>query len=309
MAKKSEAQLELENVEITLTQGSVKTAMKDAGASSRDLWYVARDEIRVIPNFNIRLRNDALRAHIRSIADSMKLEGFYRDKPLAGYVAKEGDAQVIYVTDGHCRLEARDLAVSEGAEIDALPVVIAAQGTSIEDLTVALVRTGTGKPPEPYEVAIACKRLSRFGWDPAHIALRLGFTRTYVDNLLLLMGAHPDIRQMVMDDRVSATTAVEAIKTHGAKALERLQAALENAKAGGKERVTKKDLPAKPEVIFKKQVTKAAPMLFNAVRDITLDEGYQQLSQALREKLNALMAELNTFEAGSSTQAQTAPQL
>lgn len=303
MSKKPSTQLDLENVEITLTQGGVKAAMKDAQASSRDLWFVERDKLRIIPNFNTRIRGDALIAHIRSLADSMKTEGYYPDKPLAGYVAKEGDEQVIYITDGHCRLEGRDLAVKEGAEIDKLPVVVSAQGTSVEDLTVALVRSSSGKPLEPYELGIVCKRLSRFGWDADEIARRLGFTRTYVENLLLLISSAPGVRQMVMDGKVSATTAIDALKQFGSQAEQRLMSALDKVQQKGGERVTKKHMPAKPEVVFRKQVIKSAPVLFNTVRDITLDDGYKQLSGELREKIDALMTTLNSLESAKKVEA------
>jgi hypothetical protein len=274
MGKALEVQPELENVDISLVQGAVKAAMKDAAASSRDLWFVDRSKLRIIPNFNTRIRGDGLASHIRSLADSMKSEGFYPNKPLAGYVAKDGDEQVIYITDGHCRLEGRDLAVQEGAEIDKLPVVVSAQGTSVEDLTVALVRSNSGKPLEPYELGIVCKRLARFNWDADEIARRLGFTRTYVENLLLLISSPIGIRQMVMGGSVSATTAIEALKKFGTQAEEKLQIALAQAKEKGSERATKKHMPAKPEVVFKKRVIKSAPVLFNTVRDITQDEGY-----------------------------------
>lgn len=293
----SKRQIELEHIDVNLVPGGVKAAMRDAGASSRDLWFVERSKIKVIPNFNTRIRNDALKAHVRQLADSMKSEGYYPDKPLAGYVAKEGDEQVIYVTDGHCRLEARDLAVSEGAEIEKLPVVISAHGTSVEDLTVALVRSNSGMPLQPYELAIVCKRLSRSNWDADEIATRLGFTRTYVDNLLLLIGSPMAIRQLVMEGKVSASTAIDAIRQFGDKAAERLQQALDKVQAEGGDKVTKKHMPPKPEVVFKRQVTKAAPALFNSLREIRLDKGYQRLSPEVRAKLDELMAELNSLEA------------
>ena len=55
-------------------------------------------------------------------------------------------------------------------------------------------------------------------------------------------------------------------------------------------------MPAKPEVVFKKRVIKSAPVLFNTVRDITQDEGYAKLSSALREKIDALMHDLDALE-------------
>lgn len=54
---------------------------------------------------------------------------------MAGFVAKEDGNDVIFVTDGHCRYDAVELAIAEGAELSRIPVVVAHQGTSMEDLT------------------------------------------------------------------------------------------------------------------------------------------------------------------------------
>ncbi|KAF1003892.1 MAG: hypothetical protein GAK28_04355 [Luteibacter sp.] len=286
-------QASFENFETTLVAGSVKAAMKDIGASSRDLWQVQVGDLRVIPNFNVRIKDAAYKAHIRSLADSMKSEGYYQDKPMAGYVAKEGDTLVIYITDGHCRFEAVQLAISEGAEIERIPVVPAPQGTSIEDLTVGLVRSNSGKPLEPYELAVACKRLTRFGWEQADIASRLGLSGKYVEGLLLLIGSDKDVREMVIKGEVAASTAIEALRKYGSKAFEKLQQGLRAAQAAGGERVTRKHMP---EVAFKKQVSKAAPVLFNTMREVKADPGYQHISQDLRDKLDALLAELDSLE-------------
>ena len=104
-------QAELENFEVQLVQGSTKKAMHSANASSRDLWQVEIESIRVIDNFNVRIKDDKYDAHIRALADSMKSEGFYQDKPLAGYVAKDGEAEkeivTFYVTDDENHLPIR----------------------------------------------------------------------------------------------------------------------------------------------------------------------------------------------------------
>lgn len=293
-------QAAFENFETTLVAGSVKAAMKDIGASSRDLWQVQVKDLRVIPNFNVRIRDAGYKEHIRSLADSMKSEGYYQDKPMAGYVAKEGDELVIYITDGHCRFEAAQLAISEGAEIERIPVVAAPQGTSLEDLTVGLVRSNSGKPLEPYELAVVCKRLTRFGWEQPEIATRLGLSGKYVEGLLLLIGSDKDVREMVMKGEVAASTAIEALRKYGSKAYEKLQHGLKAAQAAGGDRVTRKHLP---EVVFKKQVTKAAPALFNTMREVKADPGYQHISEELRSKLDTLLAELDALERAKEAQA------
>jgi len=275
----------------TLVAGNVKTAMRDVKASSRDLWSVDVGAIRILDDFNVRLHDAAWKTHIRALANSMKVEGFYQDKPLAGYVAKEGDSQVIYVTDGHCRYNAVLLANSEGAEIDRVPVVVSAQGTSLEDLTVSLFKSNSGKPLTPYEIAVVCKRLSRYGWSIDQISTRLDLTDFYVDGLLRLIAAPADIRSMVMEGQVSASVAIQALRSKGNKALAYLQAALAKANGAGKTKLTAQHLPGRD---FEKYIKKSAPKLFDTLAEVKADPGYQNISPELREKLDSLLDELNT---------------
>ncbi|WP_234265095.1 ParB/RepB/Spo0J family partition protein [Hydrogenophaga sp. NFH-34] len=235
--------------QIQFFPGSVKKAMKEAGAGSSDLWKVPRSNIQVAKDFNVRVRNDKYAARVREIADSIKENGFYPDKPLAGYVAlDDGGQQVIIVTDGHTRLDAVDLAISEGAEIELLPVVTKPHGTSMEDLTIALHVGNNGNPLTPFEQALVCKRLAGYGMEIATIAKKMGFTETYLDGLMTLMAAPSEVRKLVEVDKVSASLAIDMLKKHGPKALEMLKAGLAKAEASGKTRMTPKHINATPRV-------------------------------------------------------------
>lgn len=229
-----------ENFELSMVPGSVKGAMH--GAKSSDLWKVPLSKLRVKEGFNVRVQNEAHAEQVRFIADSMKANGFFPDKPIAGYVSKENGESVIYVVDGHTRLQAVHLANSEGAEITELPVVTKPAGTSMEDLTVALVVSNGGRNLTPYEVALVCKRLIGFGMTETEIARRIGKSRNYVSDLLLLAGAPRSITNMVQDGTVSATLAVASFKKHGAQAAEVLEKGLEQATSSGKGKVTGKHL-------------------------------------------------------------------
>ena len=284
----------------TLVAGNVKAAMRDV-ATSRDLWSVEVSAIRILDNFNVRIHDESWKTHIRALANSMKAEGFYQDKPLAGYVAKEGDTQVIYITDGHCRFNAVMLANSEGAEIQRVPVVVSAQGTSMEDLTVALFKSNSGKPLSPYEIGVVCKRLSRYGWTIEQISIRLDLTEFYVDGLLRLIAAPAEIRQMVQDGQVSASVAIQALRAKGNKALAYLQAALSKAQGAGKNKVTTKHLPGQD---FQKHVKKSAPKLYDVVAKVKSDPGYSSISQEVRELLDALIEEINAKKEAESGVSQ-----
>lgn len=284
----AKAQALAHNPEITLVAGSIKGAMKESGAASRDLWFVPREQIRVIPDFNVRVESPALEAHIRALADSMKSEGFKAEHPLAGYVAREGDSSVIYTTDGHCRLRGLDLAVSEGAEIELVPMVVSSKAKTIEDITVGLVRSASGKPLEALEKAAVCKRLSNFGWDERRIAERLGMTTTYVHELLTLIGAPAAVREMVAADKISATAALQAMATHGEKVVEKIEEGLEKAKASGKTRVTTRFLVDPGE----KVIAKEGPKLYSVVQELREDPGFSQLGEPLQKKLTELLNQI-----------------
>lgn len=274
----------MEDFDSNLTAGNVKAAMKEAGAVSADLWQVAPDRLRVLEGFNARVKNEAYTGRVRWIADSIKANGYYKDKPLSGFVAREDGVDVIYVTGGHRRHEAVNLAISEGVEVPHVPVVVKPKGTGMEDLTVDLIVGNEGEPLTTYEQAVVCKRLAGFGWDSKEIARRVGYsTAQYVDGLLALAAAPLPIRKMVIESVISATTAIDAIKKHGDKAVDVLLAAV--VKAGGG-RVTAKAMPGAE---FKKACKKAAEPMYTALTKVKADPGFAGLSEEVRGILAELL--------------------
>jgi ParB family transcriptional regulator, chromosome partitioning protein len=289
----SQMKLIEKDFDTVLVAGSIKTAMKDSGSGSRDLWQVPIDQIKVVPGLNPRVMNDAYRLHVRALADSMKTEGYYQDQPLAGYVAKEGDDQVIYVYSGHSRLAGAKLANSEGAEIIKLPVVVSIQGLSMEDITVSIIRGNGGKSLSYYESAVVCKRLVRYGMEIEDIAARTGITAPLIKNRLLLMSAPARLREMVANDEMSATLAIEMFNKHGSNVMDTIKGAVEVAGTEGKSKVRKAQTTAKPDVFNRaKFVKKAAPRLFEAADLVRKDPGFAGLTQDTRELLDKLLSEI-----------------
>lgn len=228
-----------------LARGNLKMAMASAGATNpHALWTVPPSQLRVIDGFNGRIRTPAYLEHLAGVKNSIRENGYYQDKPLAGYVAKEDGEDVIYVTEGHTRFEAVAELTAEGHEIEKVPVVIKPNGTSMEDLTVALVTSNDGRPFTTYEKALMVKRLVGMGLDEATIAKRLGFKtgKSYVDDLLTLAGAPKAVRDLVIAEKITATMAIDELKGSGAKAAERLKAAVDTAAANGKSKATPKHL-------------------------------------------------------------------
>ena len=97
---------------------------------------------------------------------------------------------------------------------------------------------------------------------------------------------------MVIEEKVSASVAIEALRKYGEKAYEKLAESLAKVKAAGGCKVTRKHLP---EAVFKRKVTKAAPTLFNVMREVKHDPGYEHISEELRDKLDKLMSEFDNI--------------
>jgi ParB family chromosome partitioning protein len=232
-----------------LTPAALAATTKTTGASKQgSSLMVPIDQIKVLPDFNVRVRDtDDYKAGIAELVGLIKANGYYQHKPLAGYAAKEGDTEVIYLEDGHRRLEAvqaLNFELPADQQIKQLPVVVAPQATTMEDMLVNLVVSNTGKDLIPYEKGIVVKRLLNVGMSKADIAARLQYTPRYIDDLLVLVGASAAVRNLMLSGRVSSTQALRELRKDAGKAADVLTAAVKSAEAKGKTRATAKDKAA-----------------------------------------------------------------
>jgi ParB family chromosome partitioning protein len=267
-----------------LTPGNVKAAMQ--GLKSSDLWQVPYADLYILEGFNVREPSADLQQHVQNLAALMVANGYDRDKPMSGYVASIDGVNRIVVTDGHNRYKAIAIARDAGAEIDTVPVVTKMRGTTMEDLTVALATSNSGRPLSPWELGAVFKRLQGFGWDEKQVAQKLNYSVSYVADLLFLQSCPQAVRDMVRGDFIAAGPAIAAVKKHGDKAGDVLQAAVDKASAAGKTKATAKDIPPTKESLMKK----AGPKLHEALMWVVEDEAYCQLSDATREHLENLLA-------------------
>jgi hypothetical protein len=267
----------MEDFSQEFTQGKIKDAMKLANAGSSDLWMVPPHQICIKDGFNIRTRNQAYEDKVLWLMEQISVNGFDRTKPIPGFVALEDGNNVIYAIGGHRRMEAVQRLIEDGMEIDAIPMVMKPRGTSMEDLTVDLYTDNESDPVDMLGQATAAKRMIGFGTPEKRIAERMGWSLEKVNDLLSLASAPSALRQLVAEEKVAATVAIDTIKKHGDKALDKLHAAL--AKSNGK--VTAKHLDT-PEILFKKYVKKQAPVLFNTLIKVQADPGFQHLSEEMQ---------------------------
>ncbi len=225
--------------------GSSKAVMAAVGAKSRDLYQVPLKDIYVEPGLNPRTHDQMYFDNLEVLATDIFNNGFYQDKPLAGYIAKKEGRDVIVLVDGHRRYAAAQIAVTKGAQIEALPVVLKDKSIGMEGLTLALLHSNEGQPFTTYEKAVIAKRLKAFGWENGRIAIEMRCTAAFVGQLLDLAGAPQAIQQMVQAGHLAATEAQRLVKEHGEDATAVASEALVRAKAAGRNKITAKDITPK----------------------------------------------------------------
>ena len=240
------------NLDLTLAAGKQKAIVAVASGKNQE-YIVPVDQLRVIPGFNVRVHEtDDYRQHLEALKQSIRENGFYINKPLAGYIGStDGGEDVIYITDGHTRLEAvqeiNAEAVDESEEIAGLPVILKPATSNIADLTIALVQDNSGRPLTPYEMGVVVQRLQGMNdetgnpvFTKAEIAKKLSITERYIDDLNLLVDAPAKVRNHVLSGSISSTLAIQELRRDPKKAAERIDLAVSKAKESGKSRATKK---------------------------------------------------------------------
>jgi ParB family transcriptional regulator, chromosome partitioning protein len=211
------------------------TQLRDLAESKRDLLMFDPRKIQVEPGYNIRdLETADAKVKLQELARSIASEGV--KQPLV--VRLKGEE--VFVVAGHRRRIAALIAIDElGAEIAAIPCIPEPKGTSEADRCADLVTSNSGEPLTALEIAAVVKRLIGFGWEKVQIAKRLGWeTKQTVDNYLDLLAAPQDVQQMVRDNEVSPSLAMNVVRKHGDKAGETLANAKRQAASEGKSRVT-----------------------------------------------------------------------
>lgn len=202
---------------------------KQTAATPRKVFWVPLAELYVEDGYNIR---DVDQAHVEEFRDAY-LAGEYVP-PLTVEVTQHG----IKVIDGHHRFAGAKMAAETGLELRL--EVNDITGTSEADKIALMVTSSQGKPLEPLERAKAYARLKAQGWTNDEIARKVKRSPSDVANMLALAECPEPIKDMVRGGQMSYVTATELTRQHGTEAEAVAAQALEEAKAAGKDKVTKK---------------------------------------------------------------------
>lgn len=220
---------------IEITPGNRDVVRAAALPGRADVYFARPQDFKQRPGWNDARKMDPdYPAHVRRLADIMKVAGFHRDKPLS--VAPDADGS-LYITDGHSRHDAVLLANSEGAGIEAIPFVVEQKGTTEDDRLFDAFDKNTHKALTPLGEAVNIKRLMSRGHTIEAIAVRLAYSPAIINARLDLIAAPQPVKDMVQDGTVSASLAVAVVREHKSQAVTVLEAAKASALKFGEGRV------------------------------------------------------------------------
>jgi ParB family chromosome partitioning protein len=213
--------------------------LKDLADKRAALLYFDPLRLQIKPGLNGRdMASAETEAQIEWLATSIAEKGVI--EPLE--IFREGDA--VFVSHGHCRLAAAKLAISRGVDVKLVPCVQEPRGTSAASRLLNQIIVNAGNPLSPIEIGRNIMRCIALGKSKADIAQEIGRSLSYVVNALDFQAASPDVHNLVRQGDVSATLAASTIRKEGpTKGADTIKKAVASAKAKGKKKATKKDLP------------------------------------------------------------------
>lgn len=200
----------------------------------KDVFFLNVSELNTMPDFNIRQDYGDL----NSLAKSIESNGVR--VPLRGH--KKGEYYII--TDGHRRFEAAKILLKKGIEIR-LPFINEGRECSDEQRVIDMLICNDGKRLNPVEESEAIKRLANFGYSDSEISEKTGFSKIYIYNLKTLQSAPKKLKDMIINNLVSATLAMKVLREEKDfnKAVETIEGAIiSNSSKEGSKKITEKDL-------------------------------------------------------------------
>lgn len=206
-------------------------------AKRKDIFYVPIAEIEIEVGFNPRTNF----GDINALAKSIEENGV--KNALRGFKDKNGK---YIVTDGERRFRAASIVAEKSPEI-LIPFIIDISNKSAEQRIIDTIICNDGLKFNPLEEAEVVNRLINYGMSEHDIAKRTGLSGAYVSNLKLLYNAPQKLKNLIAENVVSSTLAMQVLRNAPSydEAVEIIEKGLvfnNSADGGEKKKLVKRDL-------------------------------------------------------------------
>ena len=220
---------------MTTKQGGIK----DIAIGRSDIFRLDPRDIRVREGWNLRNTETAeYKAGIVDLKNQIIAAGGVKE---ALTVQWEDGAP--WLTNGHRRLAAVNLALSEGYEVPFVPVQTEGRNVSEVDCVLSMVLRNSGVPFTPMENAAVFERLRTLGLTLVQIAEKVGLTEARVRQTIDLLAMPEPVKAHIDAGTVAPTTAAEVVKKVGReRAGSVIDQGVKKAEEKGRKKVMRKDV-------------------------------------------------------------------
>lgn len=220
---------------MTTKQGGIK----DIAIGRSDIFRLDPRDIRVREGWNLRnTETSEYKAGIVDLKNQIIAAGGVKE---ALTVQWEDGAP--WLTNGHRRLAAVNLALSEGHEIPFVPVQTEGRNVSDVDCVLSQILRNSGVPFTPMENAAVFERLRNLGLTLVQIAEKVGLTEARVRQTIDLLTMPEPVKAHIDAGTVAPTTAAEVVKKVGReRAGAVIDQGVKKAEEKGRKKVMRKDV-------------------------------------------------------------------
>lgn len=220
---------------MTTKQGGIK----DIAIGRSDIFRLDPRDIRVREGWNLRnTETSEYKAGIVDLKNQIIAAGGVKE---ALTVQWEDGAP--WLTNGHRRLAAVNLALSEGHEVPFVPVQTEGRNVTEVDCVLSMVLRNSGVPFTPMENASVFKRLQDLGLTLVQIAEKVGLTEARVRQTIDLLTMPEPVKAHIDAGTVAPTTAAEVVKKVGReRAGAVIDQGVKKAEEKGRKKVMRKDV-------------------------------------------------------------------
>lgn len=282
--------MEEQQAEGTIKGGqSLRDAARNKKALRRDIFILSPDQLVIDPE-NVRdgYESARSRAHIEALKQSMRSGQHMPVLEVQPDAEKDGRYMIV---DGAHRKIAADELQAEGIPIK---LRCSAFRGNLQDRIAYMMRAAQGLPLDAVEMARGCLKLYNQTNSESEIATAMSKSLGWVSNQLVLATADPVVQQMVKDDLVSATTAINTIREHPNEYVKILSKSVKNLKKQGRKKVTKTAIQgARPS-------GKTVDLLMAEIRS-----AYEGLDEATIQEMSSLEGRLKSEELSESDLSET----
>ena len=224
-----------------------------------DFYSIDPRLVKVVEGFNTRIDYGDIDELMFSI-----IENGVR-VPLRGY--KEGD--FYFLTDGHRRLKAVEMAMEGGYDIARIPF-ITEKKKPIDQRIFDVLLLNDGKQLTSLELGETYKRLILHGYNFTEIAKKIGKTVKHVSDMVSVASSSKDITDAIKDGFISATLVAE-VKSK-VKDVDKAEQIIKDATAGTDGQKVK---------VTRKTIEKSLPTI------LTVTYTNEQVVELLKEQIKA----------------------